>query len=43
LDESWDLTVGPSPTPTTHSLPEAPERWPVRFFELMAPAAAEIV
>lgn len=42
-DEAWDLTVR-SLAYTNHTLlPEALEKWPVRFFELVCPRVLEIV
>src|SRR4029077_12272122 len=42
-DEAWDLTVR-SLAYTNHTLlPEALEKWPVRFFELVCPRLLEIV
>ena len=42
-DEAWDLT-GKTLAYTNHTLlPEALEKWPVRFFELVAPRLLEIV
>jgi starch phosphorylase len=42
-DEAWDLTVRTLAYTNQALLPEALERWPVRFFELLAPRLLEIV
>jgi starch phosphorylase len=42
-DEAWDLTIR-SLAYTNHTLlPEALEKWPVRFFELVCPRLLEII
>jgi starch phosphorylase len=42
-DQAWDLTVG-SLAYTNHTLlPEALEKWPVRFFEMVCPRLLEII
>ena len=42
-DESWDLTVRTLAYTNHTLLPEALEKWPVRFFELVCPRLLEIV
>ena len=42
-DEAWDLTRRTLAYTNHTLLPEALERWPVRFFELLAPRLLEIV
>ena len=42
-DEAWDLTVRTLAYTNHTLLPEALERWPVRFFEMLAPRLLEIV
>jgi starch phosphorylase len=42
-DEAWDLTVRTLAYTNHTLLPEALERWPARFFELVAPRLLEIV
>jgi starch phosphorylase len=42
-DEAWDLTVGTLAYTNHTLLPEALEKWPVRFFELVCPRLLEIV
>ncbi len=42
-DEAWDLTRRTLAYTNHTLLPEALERWPVRFFELVAPRLLEIV
>ena len=37
-DEAWDLTVRTLAYTNHTLLPEALEKWPVRFFELVVPA-----
>jgi starch phosphorylase len=41
-DEAWDLTVNTLAYTNHTLLPEALERWPVRFFELVCPRLLEI-
>jgi len=41
-DEAWDLTVRTLAYTNHTLLPEALERWPVRFFELVCPRLLEI-
>ena len=41
-DEAWDLTVGTLAYTNHTLLPEALEKWPVRFFELICPRLLEI-
>jgi glycogen phosphorylase len=41
-DEAWDLTVGTLAYTNHTLLPEALEKWPVRFFELVCPRLLEI-
>jgi starch phosphorylase len=42
-DKAWDLTVRTLAYTNHTLLPEALEKWPVRFFELVAPRLLEIV
>jgi starch phosphorylase len=42
-DEAWDLTVRTLAYTNHTLLPEALEKWPVRFFELVCPRLLEIV
>jgi len=42
-DESWDLTVCTLAYTNHTLLPEALEKWPVRFFELACPRLLEII
>ena len=42
-DEAWDLTCRTLAYTNHTLLPEALEKWPVRFFELVAPRLLEIV
>ena len=42
-DEAWDLTVRTLAYTNHTLLPEALEKWPVRFFELLCPRLLEIV
>jgi glycogen phosphorylase len=42
-DESWDLTVRTLAYTNHTLLPEALEKWPARFFELVCPRLLEIV
>src|SRR5262249_39627445 len=42
-DEAWDLTVRTLAYTNHTLLPEALEKWPVTFFELVAPRLLEIV
>jgi glycogen phosphorylase len=42
-NEAWDLTHGTLAYTNHTLLPEALERWPVRFFELVTPRLLEIV
>ena len=42
-DEAWDLTVRTLAYTNHTLLPEAHEKWPVRFFELVCPRLLEIV
>lgn len=42
-DEAWDLTVRTLAYTNHTLLPEALEKWPVRFFELVCPRQLEIV
>jgi glycogen phosphorylase len=42
-DKAWDLTVGTLAYTNHNLLPEALEKWPVRFFELVCPRLLEIV
>ncbi|MGQ0636731.1 MAG: glycogen/starch/alpha-glucan family phosphorylase [Planctomycetaceae bacterium] len=42
-DEAWDLTVRTLAYTNHTLLPEALEKWPVRFFELICPRLLEIV
>ena len=42
-DEAWDLTVRTLAYTNHTLLPEALEKWPVRFFEMLAPRLLEIV
>ncbi|QDV47933.1 Glycogen phosphorylase [Stieleria neptunia] len=42
-DEAWDLTVGTLAYTNHTLLPEALEKWPVQFFELVCPRLLEIV
>jgi len=42
-DESWDLTVRTLAYTNHTLLPEALEKWPVRFFELACPRLLEII
>jgi starch phosphorylase len=42
-DEAWDLTVRTLAYTNHTLLPEALERWPVRFFELICPRLLEII
>jgi starch phosphorylase len=42
-DEAWDLTVRTLAYTNHTLLPEALERWPISFFELVAPRLLEIV
>jgi starch phosphorylase len=42
-DEAWDLTVRTLAYTNHTLLPEALEKWPVRFFELVCPRALEII
>src|SRR5206468_7350237 len=42
-DEAWDLTVRTLAYTNHTLLPEALERWPVRFFEMLAPRLLQIV
>src|SRR5207247_11249561 len=42
-DEAWDLTVRTLAYTNHTLLPEALEKWPVRFFELFCPLLLEIV
>ena len=42
-DEAWDITVRTLAYTNHTLLPEALERWPVRFFELVCPRLLEIV
>src|SRR5207253_6415416 len=42
-DDAWDLTVRTLAYTNHTLLPEALERWPVRFFELVAPRLLEVV
>lgn len=42
-DEAWDLTVRTLAYTNHTLLPEALEKWPVRFFELVCPRMLEIV
>jgi glycogen phosphorylase len=41
-DEAWDLTVHTLAYTNHTLLPEALEKWPVRFFELVCPRLLEI-
>jgi starch phosphorylase len=41
-DEAWDLTIRTLAYPNHTLLPEALEKWPVRFFELVCPRLLEI-
>jgi starch phosphorylase len=42
-DEAWDLTVRTLAYTNHTLLPEALEKWPVRFFELVCPRLLEII
>jgi starch phosphorylase len=42
-DDAWDLTVRTLAYTNHTLLPEALERWPVRFFELVCPRLLEII
>ncbi|EMI19821.1 glycogen phosphorylase [Rhodopirellula maiorica SM1] len=42
-DETWDLTVRTLAYTNHTLLPEALEKWPVRFFELVCPRSLEII
>jgi glycogen phosphorylase len=42
-DEAWDLTVRTLAYTNHTLLPEALEKWPVRFFELVGPRLLEII
>ncbi len=42
-DEAWDLTVRTLAYTNHTLLPEALEKWPVRFFELVCPQLLEII
>lgn len=42
-DEAWDLTVRTLAYTNHTLLPEALEKWPVRFFELVCPRILEII
>jgi starch phosphorylase len=42
-DEAWDLTVRTLAYTNHTLLPEALEKWPIRFFELVCPRLLEIV
>jgi len=42
-EEAWDLTVGTLAYTNHTLLPEALEKWPVRFFELVCPRLLEII
>jgi starch phosphorylase len=42
-DEAWELTVGTLAYTNHTLLPEALEKWPVRFFELVCPRLLEII
>src|SRR3954469_2529116 len=42
-DESWDLTVRTLAYTNHTLLPEALEKWPVRYFELVCPRLIEII
>lgn len=42
-DEAWDLTIRTLAYTNHTLLPEALEKWPVRFFELVCPRLLEIV
>ncbi len=42
-DEAWDLTVRTLAYTNHTLLPEALEKWPIRFFELVCPRLLEII
>src|SRR5205823_9981517 len=42
-DEAWDLTVRTLAYTNHTLLPEALEKWPVRFFEMVCPRLLEVV
>jgi starch phosphorylase len=42
-DEAWNLTVGTLAYTNHTLLPEALEKWPVRFFEMICPRLLEII
>jgi starch phosphorylase len=42
-EQAWDLTVGTLAYTNHTLLPEALEKWPVRFFELVCPRLLEII